>query len=118
MESIARKDGHSKLSNIKYTQLKMQEYLKDRNNRLEDALNIFKYRTHMADFGSNFRAGADIVFCPHEDTQSKSFECQMIKNNIDVAGSMDEVYNGKVTRRTIQTINEITRLRREWNEME
>ena len=122
MESIARKDGHSKLSNIKYTKLKMQEYLKDRNNRLEDALNIFKYRTHMADFGSNFRAGADIVFCPlcldHEDTQSKSFECQMIKNNIDVAGSMDEVYNGKVPRWTIQTINEITRLRREWNEME
>ena len=31
----------------------------------------------------------------------------MIKNNIDVAGSMDEVYNGKVPRRTIQTINEI-----------
>lgn len=71
MNSIARKNGHSKLSNIKYTQLKMQEYLKDRNNRLEDALNIFKYRTHMADFGSNFRAGADIVICPpcldHED---------------------------------------------------
>ena len=42
----------------------------------------------------------------------------MIKNNIDVAGSMDEVYNGKVPRWTIQTINEITRLRREWNEME
>ena len=61
MESIARKDGHSKLNNIKYTNLKMQEYLKDRNNRLEDALNIFKYRIHIADFGSNVKSGADVV---------------------------------------------------------
>ena len=74
------------------------------------------------DIRSHFKAGAYVVIYPffldHEDSQSKSFECQMIKNNIDVVGSMDEVYNGKVPRRTIQTINEITRLRREWNEME
>ena len=28
--------------------------MKGRNTTLEDALNIFKYRIHIADFGSNF----------------------------------------------------------------
>ena len=100
----------------------MQDYLKDRKNRLEDALNIFKYKTHMADFGENFKAGADVVICPlcmdHEDSQSKSFECQWIRNSIEVVGSMDEVYNGKLSRETIATINNITKIRMQWNGME
>ena len=122
MLSIAKRDGHSKLKNIKYTKLKMQDYLKDGENRLEDTLNIFKYRTHMADFGENFKAGADVVICPlcmdHEDSQLQSFECQWIRNSIEVAGSMDEVYNGKPSRQTIETINEITKMRQRWNGME
>ena len=122
MLSIAKRDGHSKLKNIKYTKLKMQDYLKDGENRLEDTLNIFKYRTHMADFGENFKAGADVVICPlcmdHEDSQLQSFECQWIRNSIEVAGSMDEVYNGKPSRQTIETINEITKMRERWNGME
>ena len=122
MISIAKRDGHSKLKNIKYTKLKMQDYLKDGKNRLEDTLNIFKFRTHMADFGENFKAGADVVICPlcmdHEDSQSQSFKCQWIRNSIEVAGNMEEVYNGKPSKQTIATINEITKMRKQWNGME
>ena len=58
------KDGHSKMSNLHYTEIKTQEYLQSPNIRMEEALNLFKFRTHMADFGENYRAGAEFVLCP------------------------------------------------------
>ena len=77
MKSIARKKGHSKLKNISYTELKMQDYLMNGNIKMEEAINIFKFRTHMADFGENFKSGAEAVICPlcldHIDSQSNSF---------------------------------------------
>ena len=60
---ITKKDDNSKMDNLKYTELKQQEYTKSPNLRLEENLNIFKFRTCMAEFGENFRAGADYVFC-------------------------------------------------------
>ena len=43
MKSIARKKGHSKLKNISYTELKMQDYLMNGNIKMEEAINIFKF---------------------------------------------------------------------------
>ena len=121
MDSVERKEGNSKLRKLNYTELKIQNYLKDRSIKLEDTFNIFKYRTHMADFGENFRAGTDIVLCPlcldHEDSQAKSFECEIIRNKMEVKGSINEVYNGNLTMNTIETIKEINKIRMEWNDM-
>ena len=79
MKSIDKKEGHSKLKKLNYTELKMQDYMKDGNTKIEEAINIFKFRTLMADFGDNFKSGAEAVICPlcldHIDLQSKSFEC-------------------------------------------
>ena len=43
MKSIDKKEGHSKLKNINYTELKMQDYMKDGNTKIEEAINIFKF---------------------------------------------------------------------------
>lgn len=115
MKSIEGKKGHSKLKNIRYTELKMQDYLMNGNIKKEEAINIFKFRTHMADFGENFKSGADVVICPlcldHIDSQSNSFKCQIIKNKIEVKGNMKDVYGSNIPRNLIQTIQDITKVR-------
>ena len=114
-KSIEGKKGHSKLKNIRYTELKMQDYLMNGNIKKEEAINIFKFRTHMADFGENFKSGADVVICPlcldHIDSQSNSFKCQIIKNKIEVKGNMKDVYGSNIPRNLIQTIQDITKVR-------
>ena len=69
----------------------------------------------MADFGENFKSGDEAVICPlcldHIDSQSKSFECQIIKNKIEVKGNMLDVYGSNITRNLIQTIHDITKIR-------
>ena len=42
------KDGHSKMDNLNYNEIKLQDYMKSPNLRMEEALNIFKFMTHMA----------------------------------------------------------------------
>ena len=58
---VSKKEGHSKISNINYEEIKMKDYLKSESIRLQKALNLFKCRTRMKDFGENFRAGANEV---------------------------------------------------------
>ena len=80
------KDGHSKMENLQYTEIKMQEYMKSKNIKLKEALNIFQARTRMAKFGENYRAGADYVMCPlcseDLDNLKHSFQCKILKREI------------------------------------
>ena len=81
------------------------------NIKKEEAINIFKFRTHMADFGENFKSGADVVICPLCLDQANSFKCQIIKNKIEVKGNLKEVYGSNIPRNLIRTIQDITKVR-------
>ena len=92
----AVKDTHSKMENIEYSELMMQDYMKSSNIKLQEALTLFKFRTRMADFGENFRAGTTEVLCPlcskELDNQSHSFHCKYILDEIVVKGNLKEIY--------------------------
>ena len=60
----AMKGGRSKMKNLSYTQIKMQTYMKSDNISMKEALNLFMFRTRMAEFGENYRSGMDITLCP------------------------------------------------------
>ena len=47
----------SKTVNLKYTQLNMQDYLLLENMTKNEAIALFKFKTRMAPFAENFRAG-------------------------------------------------------------
>ena len=93
----------------------MQDYLMNGHIKKEEAINIFKFRTHMADFGENLKSGADVVICQlsldHIDSQANSFKCQIIKNKIEVKGNLKEFYDSNIPRNLIQTIQDITKVR-------
>ena len=45
LEKLSRKQQkHSKMNNLQYTEIKMQEYLKTPGIKTEEVLNIFKWR--------------------------------------------------------------------------
>ena len=114
---MTSKDKHSKMENLTYTKIKMKNYLKSSEINLNEAINIFKFRTRMADFGENFRAGYDGVLCPlcieNFDDQSHAFKCRVIKNEIEIKGDINEIYGEKISKETAKTATKILKIRKE-----
>ena len=52
-------DGHEKMNNLFYTDLKLQEYFKDENITVAEAKNLFRFRTRAAKFKENTWLGQD-----------------------------------------------------------
>ena len=77
-------EKHSKMDNIDYYELKMQDYLKNEKISVKQARILFKYRTRMARFWENFKAGRPPQPCPvckdglSVDTQRHSFNCKTL----------------------------------------
>ena len=101
----------------------MQDYMKSANIKMQEALTLFKFRTRMADFGENFRAGATEVLCPlcskkELDNQSHSFQCKNILNEIIVKGNLEEIYSGIISGETAKTATRIVNIRKKLLEKE
>ena len=107
---------HSKMSNVNYTSLKMQNYLSRSDLTQEEKKTIFKYRVRMERYGENYRGGAPSIKCPlchtHLDNQEMSFQCPIIRQEVDIKGNYSDIYNETIQSETIQTIVKITRFRK------
>ena len=107
---------HSKMSNVNYTSLKMQNYLSRSDLTQEEKKTIFKYRVRMEQYGENYRVGAPFIKCPlchtHLDNQEMSFQCPIIRQEVDIKGNYSDIYNETIQSETIQTIVKITRFRK------
>ena len=58
------KKGHSKMSNLEYTDLEMQAYLMDEKITTHQARSLFRFRTRIARFWENFKGGRPPELCP------------------------------------------------------
>lgn len=110
------KDGHSKMKNVQYPEIKMQNYMKSYDIKTKEALNLFKFRTRMAEFGENYRAGDDPIMCPlcceDLDNQSHSFQCKLILKEIEIKGKITEVYSSDISKEMATTITKIVNIRK------
>ena len=89
---------------------------------MEEALNLFRFRTRMAEFGKNYKAGAAFVCCPlyskegdllmELDNQAHSFQCNSIKKEIEIKGEPSDVYMANITKEMAQTITTIVNIRK------
>ena len=79
---IKRKNSHSKMKNLEYSELELQPYFKSKLLFKTEAQNLFRYRTRMADFKNNFKNGntnISCLLCPiGEDSQNHILECEVI----------------------------------------
>ena len=97
------KSKHSKMDNLFYIDLEIQEYLKDKTLTLKQARAVFKFKTRMANFSNNFRGGKETKPCPlcddGPDTQRHSLECKVIKQNIQIQMRYEDIFHSKVKKK-------------------
>ena len=73
---------HSKMKNVEYKSLEIQNYLTSTSIYPQLAKESFKWRTRMVQFKKNFPNGSDDyqcpLGCPDEDSQEKIFSCSAL----------------------------------------
>ena len=110
-----KKEKHSKMSNLQYTELKTKEYLNTPGITTDEVLNIFKWRVRMAPLGENFRGNQPLVVCPlcqnHLDNQPMALRCEEIKKKMTVKISIEEIYRDKISLEAAQELLKIQKTR-------
>ena len=81
------KQTHSKLNNLCYTKLELQNYLKLETVNVVEAQTLFRYRVRMANYGENLRGKDNTILCPlcstHLDSLKMCFEnCPVLRQRI------------------------------------
>ena len=91
-----KKFQHSKMDDVIFTELKIQEYLVSEELSLSQKQNVFLFRTRMSDFHENFRGGNPSIPCKmcsfHLDSQNHSVNCEEIRKHLNMSGKYDEIY--------------------------
>ena len=106
---LKKKSEHSKLNNLEYTELTIQNYFKSKGISKEQARLIFKFRSRMVLFGQNYRGGQEAVPCPlceeHPDSQTLLLECPFIKKHFPQQGiDITNIYSDNVDEETVKTL--------------
>ena len=109
------KENMSKIQTIYHKELKLSNYLELEDINTQEAKAVFQYRSRMANFSGNYRGSNPIKSCPlcfsHPDTQKWSFQCSVIKKNIQIEGKYDDIIEGNIDKSNAKTVNSILKFR-------
>ena len=117
------KEGMSKLANLKYEELNMQEYLSDANMNNRQKQLAFNLRTRMGKFERNMGNKGPCVTCKlpgTEDSQSHHLQCVKIVElcqGINIASvKYDNIYSDRVCeiQETIEVLDKTIRKREQY----
>ena len=108
----------AKLDSLFYTELKLQNYLKSDEISVKQGQTTFSYRTRMAAYSENYRGATGPQPCPvcglHLDSQSMSFECPVVKQNITITGKYTNIFKNCADSKLATTLIEIDKFRDEY----
>ena len=111
-----KKLKHTKMDNVTYRDLEMQDYFSSDQIDNNQKRTVFKLRTRMERFGENFRGGRDHVMCPicelHLDSQDLSLQCPEVRNEFNCTGDIREIYGEGMRKEIVQTISKVIEFRR------
>ena len=111
-----KKEMYKKLEHLDYDELNIQEYLVDKNFSFEEKITLFKYRTRMACYEENFRAGGDkfasrCLLCKaHPDWQFFFVKCSLfmkkLENTLEInhLQQVDDVYSKQICRNSVNIL--------------
>ena len=115
---LEKKEAHSKLSNLFYSNLEMQDYLKELNP--EQSKTVFSYRTRMAQYSENFRGSQGHLMCPlclfHLDSQAGSFSCHVVNENVVINGKYSYIFTSRIKPELAETLVQIDKFRADYIE--
>ena len=102
---------HSKMDNLLFTELKIQEYLVAENISVEQKRNILRFRTRMATFSENYRGQEPQKPCQicglHVDSQEHSVSCVKTMQNVNKNGKYCEIFSRNISCDTAVMLEQI-----------
>ena len=116
---IKMKEKHSKMSQLEYIDLEMQNYFKNDEITVSEARVLFKFRTRMIKCWGNFKGGRPPEKCPicqeddSRDTQDHAFKCRVIKHIIKIEGEYDQIFTQPGSKEIAKTAEKLSKLRAE-----
>ena len=114
-----RKYRHTKMDDVLYTELKIQDYLLSEELTVDQKRVVFLYRTRMANYSENYRGKDPPKPCKvcklHVDCQAHGVRCLETRKHIKTIGKFDEIFSGNISSKTALMLEEIENYR---NEME
>ena len=117
---LEKKEKHSKLDNLFYRGLKLQNYLCDEKLTSSQAQVTFSFRTRMANFSENYPGRDGTKVCPlcenHLDLQKFSFQCNRVTEKVQIRGSYSNIFSENIQLETVETIEKISKFRKEYIE--
>ena len=110
---LTMKSPHSKMDNLIYNDLKLQNYLKCDELTVEESKIILTWRLRMARFGKNY--GEILKPCPlckfHIDSQEKCYqECMEIKKYVDTKCNYADLFYNP-SKKLAQELKSIMKIR-------
>jgi len=118
---LNEKSTKSKMKNLDYFELKMQEYLKLGSMNKSQAIVVFKFRLRMSPFAENFKAGQESKICPfcslHVDSQEESFSCSKMKQIMDINGNFSDVFGENMSPELVKTLFNVYHFRDEYRKL-
>ena len=103
------------MENLEYTELKLQNYLTDDEISVEEAKNLYRFRTRVAKFKENFKNGYVANACPlclvQPDTQAHSLQCHVLKTKLDIKGTYSDIFCEDIPQDISKTLLEISKFR-------
>ena len=110
------KQSHSKMKQLFYKELKIQDYLLSPSISNETTKILFRWRIHMEKFDNNFRGGRNEVICSlcnlHCDSQEMAFSCKIIQAEVNIQGNYADLFqNVSLHPKLISTILKISETR-------
>ena len=116
LEMLQKKQNtHSKMSQLFYTELKLQEYFRIPGIKTKDMLNLFKWRVRMVYLGENFRGNKEHVLCPlcgnHLDNQPTFLQCEEIKKELKDEIKIEDIYVQNINLETPKNLMKIEEIR-------
>ena len=113
------KEEHSKMENLFYTELKIQDYLTNQEITTSQKQIIFSFRTRMAKFAANFGQTSPCKICGmHIDCQMHSVNCYDTMSKVKTKGNYNEIYFNNISRETAKMLEDIMKIRKKKEEEE
>ena len=95
------------MENLEYTELKLQNYLTDDEISVEEAKNLYRFRTKVAKFKENFKNGYAANACPLCLVQPDL----VLKTKLDIKGTYSDIFCEDIPPDISKTLLEISKFR-------
>ena len=107
---------HSKMDDLIYTELKIQDYLISEEISVEEKRNIFHFRTRMASFSDNYKEGQSVgnpcsICRLHIDSQKHAVNCVETMKNVKKNGNYNEIFTNNISSDTAAMLLQIMEFR-------